>query len=128
MLNRSNFMQDGATPHTALTTRRYLKDIFGKRIIGKHFEYAWPSYSPDLTTADYWPTCTLKRVVYTLQWKTRTVHQYSVLEEGNYFRFQESKGSFTYYVIKFLAFFTPLPPSAINRNQDPTPLSDSNIT
>ena len=28
-------------------------------------------------------------------------------------------GSFTYYVIKFLAF--PPPPSVINRNQDPTP-------
>ena len=40
MLNRSYFMQDVATPHTALSTRRYLKDIFGKKIIGKHFEYA----------------------------------------------------------------------------------------
>ena len=64
MLNKSYFMQDGATPHTALSTRRYLKDIFGKKIIGKHFEYTWPPYSPDLTLADYWLWPTLKRVVY----------------------------------------------------------------
>ena len=65
-MNRSHFMQDGATPRTALSTRRYLKDIFGKKIIGKHFEYAWPhgSYSPDLTLADNWLWLTLKRVVY----------------------------------------------------------------
>ena len=79
-------MQDGATPHTALSTRRYLKDIFGKKIIGKHFEYAWPPYSPDLTLADYWLWPTLKWVVY-----SGKQEPYSILEEGNYFRFQESK-------------------------------------
>ena len=40
-------------------------------------------------------SCLLLALAYTqadsLQWKTRTVHQYSILEEGNYFRFQESK-------------------------------------
>ena len=64
MLNRLYFMQDGATPHTALSTHRYLKDIFGKKIIGKHIEYKWPPDSPDLTLADYWLWPTLKRVVY----------------------------------------------------------------
>ena len=63
MLNRSYFMQDGATPILRLVHVATL-DIFGKKIIGKHFEYAWPPYSPDLTLADYWLWPTLKRVVY----------------------------------------------------------------
>ena len=65
MLNRAYFMQDGATPHTALSTRR-------EKIIGKNFEYAWPPYSPDLTLADYWLWPTLKRVVYSGKQKPYT--------------------------------------------------------
>ena len=35
---------------------------------------------------------------------------------------RHDKRSFTYYVINFLAFLPP-PPSVINRNQDPPPLT-----
>ena len=34
--NGSNITVDGATPHTALSTRRYLKDIFGKLYLSNH--------------------------------------------------------------------------------------------
>ena len=50
-------MQDGATPHTALSTREYLRQTFHGRVIGKHFDKPWPPYSPDLTPVDFylWP-------------------------------------------------------------------------
>ena len=62
-LSRSYFIQDGAAPHTVLTTRRMISDIFGDRVIGKHFRLSWPPYSPDLTPADFWLWPTLKRMV-----------------------------------------------------------------
>ena len=48
------FMQDWATPHTALSTREYLRQTFHGRVIGKHFYKPWPPYSPDLTPADFY--------------------------------------------------------------------------
>ena len=57
-------MQDGATQHTALSTREYLRQTFHGRVIGKHFDKPVPPYSPDLTPADFnlWPT--LKSYMY----------------------------------------------------------------
>ena len=52
-LVRSYFMEDGATPHTAITTRTMIKQIFGNRVVGKHLPISWPPYSPDLTPADF---------------------------------------------------------------------------
>ena len=46
-------MQDGATPHTVLSTRSFLTSNFGNRLIGKHFAVEWPPQSPELTPADY---------------------------------------------------------------------------
>ena len=57
-------MQDGATPHTALSTREFLKQAFGRRIIGKHFSDEWPAQSPDLTPADYYLWPQLKNSMY----------------------------------------------------------------
>ena len=57
-------MQDGVAPYTALTTRRMIFEIFGDRVIGKHFRLSWPPYSPDLTPADFWLWPTLKRMVF----------------------------------------------------------------
>ena len=57
-------MQDGAPPHTALSTREFLKKHFNSRIIGKHFRNEWPPYSPDLTPADYYLWPQLKRQMY----------------------------------------------------------------
>ena len=48
------FMQDGTMPHTALSTREYLKNTFRTRLIGKHLEHEWPASSPDMTLADFW--------------------------------------------------------------------------
>ena len=63
-LARSYFMQDGATPHTAKTTRTLLGQIFANRVVGKHFPISWPPYSPDLTPADFWLWPTLKRMIF----------------------------------------------------------------
>ena len=52
-LSRSYLMQDGAASHTALITRRMISNIFGDRVIGKHFRLSWPPYSPYLTLADF---------------------------------------------------------------------------
>ena len=49
-------MQDGATPHTALSTRTFLRQQFKDWIIGKHFTKEWLALSPDLTPADYYFT------------------------------------------------------------------------
>ena len=49
-LSRSYFMQDGATPHTAISTRQMIQDIFGDRVVGK--------------PADFWLWPTLKRMIF----------------------------------------------------------------
>ena len=65
MFKSSIIMQDGATPHTALSTREFLRKTFRYRVVGKFFAHSWPPYSPDLTPADFvlWPY--LKNLVYT---------------------------------------------------------------
>ena len=57
-------MQDGATPHTALSTRTFLRQQFKDRIIGKHFTKECPAQSPDLTPADYYLWSQLKSRMY----------------------------------------------------------------
>ena len=57
-------MQDGATPHTALSTRTFLNDHFRNRVIGKHFDWPWPPRSPDLTPADFYLWPVIKRNMY----------------------------------------------------------------
>ena len=64
IFRRAILMQDGATPHTALSTRKMIKSHFGDRVIGRHFDHSWPPYSPDLTPADYYLWPTLKRELY----------------------------------------------------------------
>ena len=57
------FQQDGATPHTALNTKEFLKREFGEdAVISRGFPFAWPGYSPDLTPADFglWPHLKMK--------------------------------------------------------------------
>lgn len=47
------FMQDGASPHTAIATRELLEVKFSSRIISRFFPFSWPSHSPDLNVCDY---------------------------------------------------------------------------
>jgi hypothetical protein len=52
------FQQDGATPHTACSTKNFLRQQFGEnKVISRGFPFGWPGYSPDLTPADFslWP-------------------------------------------------------------------------
>ena len=53
MQKKSYFMQDGAAPHIAISTKYVLRDIFQDRLIGKDFCLNWPPYYPDLTPADF---------------------------------------------------------------------------
>ena len=47
----TTFQQNGAPPHIAKIVLNFLKDKFGERLISRNFEFFWPPYSLDLTTA-----------------------------------------------------------------------------
>lgn len=47
------FMQDGATPHTANSTKTFLMKHFGNRVISRGHDFEWPGYSPDLNPLDF---------------------------------------------------------------------------
>ena len=53
MLKKSYFMQDEAAPHTAISTKYVLSDIFQDRLIEKVFSITWPPYSLDLTPINF---------------------------------------------------------------------------
>ena len=57
-------MQDGATPHTALTAREFIRSNVGNRVIGKGFTNEWPAQSPNLKPADFYLWPTLKSMMY----------------------------------------------------------------
>lgn len=49
------WQQDGASPHTAIHVKAYLKDQFGDRLLALGLPgIGWPPYSPDLTPCDFW--------------------------------------------------------------------------
>ena len=49
-------MQNGAAPHTAISSKYVLSDIFQDRLVGKVFSIIWPPYSPDPAPIDFlWP-------------------------------------------------------------------------
>lgn len=58
------FQQDGAPPHTARETRRFLNRHFPGRFISLHEDVEWPPYSPDLTPPDFFLWGYLKDRVY----------------------------------------------------------------
>ncbi|GBN61464.1 hypothetical protein AVEN_199811-1 [Araneus ventricosus] len=48
-------MQDGAPPNIATPVSQVLNMHFGNdRIISHHYPKAWPQWSPDLNTCDFW--------------------------------------------------------------------------
>ena len=63
-LRNAVFMQDGASSHTAISIRSFLREKFPNRVIGKYFGMPWPPYSPDLNPLDFIVWKTLKRHVY----------------------------------------------------------------
>ena len=66
MLKKLYFMQDGAAPYTAISSKCVLSDIFQVRLIGKVFSIIWPPYSPDLTPIDFWlwPKLKVKAIIF----------------------------------------------------------------
>ena len=68
------FMQDGAAPYTAVSTKYVLSEIFQDRLIGKGFNIIWPPYSPDLTPIDFglWPKLKLKAIIFAKRHKPLT--------------------------------------------------------
>ena len=49
----TTFMQDGATPHTAMAVREFLRNQFGTKLIGLHLTTEWPPRSPDMNPMDF---------------------------------------------------------------------------
>ena len=64
-LAKTVFMQDGASPHTAIATRELLEKHFKDRVLGRFFAFPWPSHSPDLNVCDFFLWGHLKDKVYT---------------------------------------------------------------
>lgn len=63
--SRVIYQQDGATPHTAVTTKTLLRNLFDdNRVISRGFDLLWPSHSPDLNGCDFWLWGYLKANVY----------------------------------------------------------------
>ena len=57
-------MQDGATAHTALASRQWLRENFAERIISLKTDFVWAPYSPDLNPLDFFLWGHLKDCVY----------------------------------------------------------------
>ena len=72
MLKKSYFMQEGAAPHTAISSKYVLSDIFQDRLIGKVFSIIWRPYSPDLTPIDFWLWPKLKAITFSKRHKPLT--------------------------------------------------------
>lgn len=70
---RQWFQQDGATPHTAKQTLKWLEDRFHGRVISLKTNQPWPPHSPDLNPPDFFLWGYLKDRVYTS--KPRTIEE-----------------------------------------------------
>jgi transposase len=62
--SKNFFQQDGATVHCTADVLQYLEQNFGKNIISRRCEFAWPPYSPDLNPLDFFLWGHLKTLVY----------------------------------------------------------------
>ena len=49
-----SLQQDGAAPHYAFIMRTFLNDHCNNKWIGRSGPVAWPSFSPDLTSPDFY--------------------------------------------------------------------------
>ena len=58
-------MQDGASPHTAKDTIKFLTKYFGERVISYKSTNIWPPYSPDMNPCDFFLWGYLKDKVFT---------------------------------------------------------------
>ena len=64
LMNRFWFQQDGATPHTSILPREWLKNHFGNRLISLRTDFEWAPNSPDLSPPDFYLWGYLKDCVY----------------------------------------------------------------
>ena len=62
----------GAAPHTAISSKYALSDIFQDVLIGKMFSIIWLPYSPDLTPIDFWLWPKLKAIIFSKRHKPLT--------------------------------------------------------
>ncbi|KAJ4426159.1 hypothetical protein ANN_26968 [Periplaneta americana] len=58
------FMQDGAPPHTFIPGKQLITQMFGDRVISRHFPKMWHPRSPDCNPADFWLWGYLKERVF----------------------------------------------------------------
>lgn len=64
LMDQQWFQQDGASAHTAVATREWLRNRFGSRVISRREVRIWPPHSPDLTPLDFFLWGHLKSQVY----------------------------------------------------------------
>ena len=63
-VHRQWFQQDGATPHTANNSIKWLEDHFKSRVVSRRCAMEWPPNSPDLSPPDFFLWGFLKDKVY----------------------------------------------------------------
>ena len=63
-LQKTYFMQDGASVHCTEEVLNFLKNVLGDRVISRRCSFSWPPYSPDLNPLDFFLWGYLKSQVY----------------------------------------------------------------
>ena len=58
------FQQDGATAHTSVIARDWLKSRFGNKVISHRTDFLWPARSPDLSPLDFFLWSYVKEKVF----------------------------------------------------------------
>lgn len=58
------FQQDGATAHTSVIARDWLKSRFGNKVISHRTDFPWPARSPDLSPLDFFLWSYVKEKVF----------------------------------------------------------------
>ncbi|KAJ4450529.1 hypothetical protein ANN_01956 [Periplaneta americana] len=58
------FMHDGAPPHIFILEKQLIAQIFGDRVISRHFPTMWPPRSPHFNPAEFWLWGYLKERVF----------------------------------------------------------------
>ena len=80
------WFQDGAPAHSALDTRRLLRQRFGNRIVALHHPQEWPARSPDLTPLDFFLWGYLKQKVFSTPPISLPVLRRRIVNEVNLLR------------------------------------------
>lgn len=74
-------MHDGAPAHSALSTRNFLRRIFGDNVLGIGWSPEWAPRSPDLTPCDFFLWGHMKPRVYRVPLENHVQLRSSIVNE-----------------------------------------------